>query len=88
MSIKNVEKVKQLLLKHKLAIEYSSQLITANELCNEDIVNKSFDLADRMVERVWAEAEAAQNELKTSDSFFKFMEEMLQDDHNQGNQVQ
>lgn len=58
MDIENLKRINQLILKHKLAIEYSHELLSHKGLCHGDIVEASFNLAELMVERISREADA------------------------------
>lgn len=62
MDIENLKRINQLVLKHKLAIEYSQILIAQEGLRHGDIVETSFNLAELMVERISLEADAFSSE--------------------------
>lgn len=82
MNIENLKRINQLVLKHKLAIEYSHILIAQEGLCHGDIVETSFNLAELMVERISREADALSSDKvetpkREFDPIQQFLEEMM-----------
>ncbi len=89
MNIQYEQELQRLILKQKLAISYSERLVKDIDLTNTQIVEISFDLAERMTEVIDAQAKELQERMDDRmDSFSSFFDEIMASIAKQNGQVQ
>lgn len=89
MNIQHAQELQLLILKQKLAIAYSERLVKNIALTNTQIVEISFDLAERMIEAIDAQAKELQERMDDRmDSFSSFFDEIMASIAKQNGQVQ
>ena len=89
MNIQYEQELQRLILKQKLAISYSERLVKDIDLTNTQIVEISFDLAERMTEVIDAQAKELQQRMDDRmDSFSSFFDEIMASIAKQNGQVQ
>lgn len=89
MNIQHEQELQRLILKQKLAISYSERLVKDIDLTNTQIVEISFDLAERMAEVIDAQAKELQQRMDDRmDSFSSFFDEIMASIAKQNGQVQ
>lgn len=89
MNIQHAQELQRLILKQKLAISYSERLVKDIDLTNKQIVEISFDLAERMTEVIDAQAKELQQRVDDRmDGLSSFFDEIMASVAKQNGQVQ
>lgn len=78
MNIQHEQELQRLILKQKLAISYSERLVKDIDLTNTQIVEISFDLAERMTEVIDAQTKELQQRMDDRmDGLSSFFDEIM-----------
>lgn len=89
MNIQHAQELQRLILKQKLAISYSERLVKDIDLTNTQIVEISFDLAERMTEVIDAQAKELQQRVDDRmGGLSSFFDEIMASVAKQNGQVQ